>query len=135
MTTPEVTEKISKEKQSTLRAMQDPSSVPMNFPNKEVHVMTEMPKMCRIRFYNLRDPGRELKFFLSTKTHPLHHYTLYHDREYDLPLEVVQHLDGINNNSCMVPIRRDKINPDSGVSESYIHSWKGMFQCKFIKQL
>jgi len=114
----------------------DPRSVPMK--NSEVVVTDKMPRMLRIRFFNIRDPGRELRFFLSTKTHPLHHYTLFHDKEYDLPEEVVQHLEGMNEknpNSCMKPLRKDRIGPDGVQSESYIHSWSSLFQCKFIKQL
>lgn len=110
----------------------------LDLPNKEVQVVQDMPKMVRIRFFNIRDPGRELKFFLSTKTHPLHHYTLLHDQEYDLPLEVVQHLEGMRSdmpNTCMSPIRKDRLARDGIQSESYISSWKSNFQCKFIKQL
>lgn len=116
---------------------EDPETVPM--ANTEVAVYTEStaPRMLRIRFFNLRDPGRELKFFLHTATHPLHHYTLFHDREYDLPEEVVHHLEGMGKagSTCMVPIRKDRLANDGIQSESYIHSWKSLFQCKFIKQL
>ncbi len=114
----------------------NPHSVPMK--NSEVVVTNYMPRMLRIRFFNLRDPGKELRFFLDTKTHPLRHYTLFHDHEYDLPEEVVHHVEGMNEtnpNSCMKPIRKDRIGPDGVKSESYIHSWTSLFQCKFIKQL
>jgi hypothetical protein len=110
----------------------------VSYPNKEVVVARKMPEMVRIRFYNLRDPGRELKFFLSTETHPLHHYTLMHDKEYDLPLEVVHHLEGMNEhmpNSCMIPLRKDRLAQNGITSESFISGWKPNFQCKFIKTL
>jgi len=126
-------QKISQQEKESQAA--DPYSVPM--ANSEVVVADAMPRMLKIRFFNLRDAGRELKFFLHTKTHPLHHYTLFHDREYDLPEEVVHHLEGMGSmgNTCMVPIRKDRIAADGIQSESYIHSWKSMFQCKFIRQL
>lgn len=116
---------------------ENPDQVPMK--NTEVQLYTEAnaPRMLRIRFFNLRDPGRELKFFLHTDTHPLHHYTLFHDTEYDLPEEVVHHIEGMGKQgeTCMSPIRKDRMSGNGVQSESYIHSWKSMFQCKFIKQL
>lgn len=138
MSNPKSNSEIQRDKQATLDAIANPYSVPMDLPNKEVVLQSNMPTMVRIRFFNLRDPGRELKFFLKTATHPLHHYTLFHDKEYDLPLEVVQHLEGMNPkmpNSCMMPIRKDKLADDGIQSQSYISSWKSLFQCKFIKQL
>lgn len=88
-----------------------------------------MPKMRRINFQNGRDPGQELMFHYHSKTHPLKHYTLYHGHEYDLPEEIIEHLE-----NCSEPqyAYRTGIN---GHPEMYIKSRKYIFSCKSVKKI
>lgn len=104
--------------------------------NAQVVISTEMPKMEKIRFFNLRDPGREHRFFYSSKTHPLLHYTLLHDHEYDLPYEVIDLLEGSNPlapESCQDFLYKDTLSPDGKMSKSLRSGCKSKFQCKRIR--
>lgn len=99
---------------------------------KVVIVAQEIPEMRDIIFMNLKDPGVTLHFHYHSKTHYLKHYDLAHGHTYPLPVEVIQHLEGQNDNdpySCHERLygRRMK---DDGVSENYVNGYKSYFQCK-----
>jgi hypothetical protein len=86
-----------------------------------------MPEIRRIEFLNGRDPGQALHFHYHSKTHPLHHYTLYHGQHYDLPVEVIEHLE-----SCAETIYAYKKGL-SGHPEMYVSGKKYIFQCRPVK--
>ncbi len=90
---------------------------------------TTIPEMRKIQFLNGRDPGHELMFHYHSKTHPLKHYTLYHGAEYDLPVEVIEHLE-----SCAEPVYAYR-QGQSGHPEMYRKSSKYIFQCKTVKRM
>lgn len=104
--------------------------------NAQIVTTTEIPKMEKIRFFNLKDPGREHKFFYASKTHPLRHYTLLHDHEYDLPYEIIDHLEGSNPvapESCQDFLYKDQLSNDGKMSKSIRSGAKSKFQCKRIR--
>lgn len=93
----------------------------------KVPVVKVMPKMEKIMFRNDRDPGFALEFHYHSATHPLHHYKLFHGKEYTLPIEIVDHLE-----SRAVPIYGYRRGPD-GHPEMFISSYKHQFSCKTIR--
>lgn len=101
---------------------------PDGFPNTAVVIAKEIPEMKRIMFLNNRDPGVALQFHYSSKTHPLHQYTLYHGFEHDLPQEVIDHLE-----SCAERQYGYRKNPE-GHPEHYVKSLKYIFQCKPVRK-
>jgi hypothetical protein len=104
--------------------------------NAQVVIATDIPKFERIRFYNLKDPGREVEFFYHSKTHPLRHYKLLHDHEYNLPYEIIDHLEGSlpnNLNSCHEMIYKNETSSDGKMMKSIAQGYKGKYQCKRIR--
>ena len=95
----------------------------------KIKVAKYIPEYRKIQFLNGRDPGPELMFHYSTKTHPLKHYTLFHGKEYDLPLEVIEHLE-----NCKETQYANRISPESGRPEVYAKGHKYIFQCKSVKK-
>ena len=87
-------------------------------------IAKHIPEMRRITFINGRDPGQELMFHLHTATHPLKHYTLFHGKEYDLPIEVIEHLE--NCAESQYGYRQGV----SGHPEMYVKSHRYVFSCK-----
>lgn len=55
--------------------------------------MATLPNTQRFTFHNGRDPGHPLEFHYHSKTSPLKHYTLHHGHEYELPIEIIDHLE------------------------------------------
>lgn len=90
----------------------------------QVVVVNEMPKYRKIIFINGRDPGYPLDFHYSSATHPLKIYKLIHGQEYDLPEEVIEHLE-----SRSEPVYAYRRGPD-GHPEMYTESRKYIFQCR-----
>ncbi len=88
-----------------------------------------MPEYRYITFLNGRDPGQELMFHYCSATHPLKHYTLFHGKQYDLPVEIVEHLE-----SCRETQYGHRMNPNSGLSETYPKGYKYIFQCRQTKK-
>lgn len=88
---------------------------------------TNIPEMRRIIFVNGRDPGHELMFHYHTATHPLKHYTLYHGKEYDLPVEVIEHLE-----HCAEKQYGYRKGP-SGHPEMYVKGLRYLFSCKPVR--
>jgi len=99
--------------------------IPSDLPGAEgIVTSTHIPEMRRIIFVNGRDPGYPLEFHYHTKTHPLKQYKLLHGHEYDLPVEVIEHLEG-----CNEPVYAYRTGLD-GHPEMYIKSKKFIFQCR-----
>lgn len=102
---------------------------------KPVVVAIEMPKTEKIVFINNRDPGVPLQFHYHSKTHPLHHYTLFHGKTYDLPVEVIYHLEGeskLEQWTCHMRKYGQRLNAD-GVTETYVNGYVPYYQCKRIR--
>lgn len=103
---------------------------PEGFPFEDKIVITHhIPEMRRIVFINGRDPGQELMFHYASKTHPLKHYTLFHGKEYDLPVEVIEHLE-----NCAEKVYGYQPGP-SGHPEMYVKSLKYIFSCKTPRKI
>jgi len=102
--------------------------------SRKVDVAPVMPKMVQIEFRNERDGNKTpLTFHYHSKTHPLKHYTLFHGYKYDLPVEVVEHLE-----SCRIAQYENKIVEDSdrhlpGSVVPKVTSYKYMFHCKPVR--
>jgi len=93
----------------------------------EVVVADYIPEMRKVIFINGRDPGQELMFHYHSKTHPLKHYTLFHGKEYILPVEIIDHLE---TRSEPVYGYRTAF---SGHPEMYVKSQKYIFSCKPVR--
>lgn len=87
----------------------------------------EIPKTKRILFINGRDPGYPLDFHYHSKTHPLKIYTLYHGKEYDLPEEIIDHLE-----QCAESQYGYKAGAD-GHPAMYVKGKKYLYNCKPVK--
>lgn len=95
---------------------------PEGLPDEnQIVIAKEIPKYIRKVFINGRDPGTALQFHYATGTHPLKTYTLLDGFEYELPQEVVDHLE-----SCREPIYAYRKGQD-GHPESFIQSYKYIF--------
>lgn len=90
----------------------------------EIVFSNHIPEMRKIVFINGRDPGQELMFHYHTKTHPLKHYTLFHGKEYDLPVEVIEHLE-----NCAEKQYGYRQGPN-GHPEMYTKGLKYLYSCK-----
>jgi len=104
-------------------------------PENLVVIAKEIPKYEKIVFVNNRDPGCALYFHYSSATHPLKHYTLMHGLEYELPVEVIQHLEGQKPNdlySCHSRIYGTRKNYE-GLPENYVSGYKPYFQCRSVR--
>ena len=88
-----------------------------------------VPEMRRVQFINGRDPGQELMFHYHSKTHPLKHYTLFHGKEYDLPVEIIEHLE-----NCSEKVYGYRAG-QSGHPEMYTKSYKYIFSCKAVRKV
>ncbi len=95
----------------------------------EIVVANHIPEMKTIQFINGRDPGQELMFHYHSKTHPLKHYTLFHGKEYTLPVEIIDHLEG-----CAERQYGYRTNPHSGHPEMYTKGFKYNFRCQKAKK-
>jgi hypothetical protein len=108
---------------------------PDGYEEPELHsdekiVLTNyIPPMRRVQFINGRDPGCELMFHYHTKTHPLKHYTLFHGKEYDLPIEVIEHLE-----NCAEKQYGYRQGPN-GHPEMYTKSLKYLYSCKSPRKI
>lgn len=93
----------------------------------QVVIAQHVPQHRRVQFLNGRDPGVPLEFHYHSKTHHLKHYTLEHGQEYDLPVEIIDHLE--NCAERVYGYRQAR----SGHPEMYTKSLKYIFQCKTVK--
>jgi hypothetical protein len=106
---------------------ENPEGLPPCVP-EEVVLARVIPKIERIQFINGRDPGYPLEFHYHSKTHPLKHYTLYHGKEYDLPEEIVDHLESCAERQYGY---RQGVN---GHPEMYVKGLKYNFRCQKVKR-
>lgn len=95
-----------------------------NFINERIVIAKHIPEYRKVIFVNGRDPGYPLDFHYSSKTHPLKIYKLLHGQEYDLPVEIVEHLE-----NCREPQYAYRKGAD-GHPQMYTISWKYIFQCR-----
>jgi hypothetical protein len=95
----------------------------------ELVVSGYIPEMRKVQFVNGRDPGQELMFHYHSETHPLKHYTLFHGKEYTLPVEIIEHLE-----NCSIPVYAYRTSPESGLPEMFTKSQKYLYQLKSVKQ-
>lgn len=102
---------------------------------QKVVIAKEIPKMETIRFLNNRDPGVMLHFHYASKTHPLKHYDLMHGFEYNLPVEVIRHLEGQNKSDPFACHKRTygRRMRDDGISETYANGYVPYFQCQTVR--
>jgi hypothetical protein len=112
----------------------------MDIPvNEKVHVHSAsqpIPKMETIIFMNNRDPGVTLHFHYASKTHPLRLYDLIHGQQYELPVEVIQHLEGqraFDPWACHSRMYGQRKRAD-GTTETFINGYKSYFQCKAVRK-
>lgn len=94
----------------------------------KIVIATHIPEYRKIQFVNQRDPGQELMFHYHSKTHPLKHYTLFHGKEYDLPVEVIEHLE-----SC-AESQYGYRTGHSGHPEMYTKGFKYIFRCQPVRK-
>lgn len=102
---------------------------------EKIILSNHVPKYEKIIFHNNRDPGCTLYFHYHSKTHPLKHYTLGHGLEYNLPVEVIKHLEGENKNdpySCHTRIYSQRKNYE-GLPENYVSGYKPYFTCRTVR--
>lgn len=108
---------------------QDPEGLPAcEWTEDKIVIAKAVPEVRHIVFLNGRDPGQELMFHYHSKTHPLKHYTLYHGKEYDLTVEIIEHLE-----NCAEKQYGYRQGPN-GHPEMYVKSFKYIFQCKHARQ-
>lgn len=104
---------------------QDPENLPSTEEAVEkIVVAKKIPEMRKVVFLNNRDPGVALHFHYASATHPLKIYTLYHDREHTLPVEVIENLE--SRAEAQYSYRKNV----AGLPESYICGYKYIFQFK-----
>jgi hypothetical protein len=103
--------------------------------NKIVHPYSAsmpIPQFRWITFMNNRDPGTTLHFHYASQNHPLRHYDLVHGQNYNLPEEVIRHLEGNNDIdqwSCHKRLYGRRMKSD-GVTEVFVNGYTPYFQCK-----
>jgi len=92
--------------------------------NSKIVISKHIPAMRRVIFLNGRDPGYPLDFHYASATHPLKIYKLIHGQEYNLPEEIIEHLE-----SCAEPQYAYRKGLD-GHPQMYIESRKYIFQLR-----
>lgn len=75
-------------------------------------------------FRNQRDPGHDLEFHHSSKTHPFKKYILIDGEKYQLPREVIKSLEG-----CREHIEKYRKN-SQGLPEIYVAGYRTHFVCE-----
>lgn len=92
----------------------------------KVVLAKHVPEYRKINFLNGRDPGYPLDFHYSSKTHPLKIYKLLHGKEYNLPVEIIEHLESLSEPQYGYRKGMD------GHPEMFINSRKFIFQCRNV---
>jgi len=93
---------------------------------ESVVVMNHVPEYRSVTFLNGRDPGQALYFHYASATHPLKQYTLHHGFQYDLPVEIIEHIE-----SCSEPQYAYRKSID-GHPEMFVCSKKFIFQLRNV---
>ncbi len=102
---------------------QDPEGFSDEAP---VVIAKTIPEYRKVQFLNGRDAGYPLEFHYCTGTHPLKQYKLLHGFEYDLPVEVIEHLE-----QCNEPQYGYRTGV-TGHPEMYTKSRKYLYQCRVV---
>lgn len=95
--------------------------------NSRVVLADAVPEFKEVIFQNGRDPGVALTFHYASKTHPLHHYTLYHGHKHNLPVEIINHLESCAESQYGY---RKKVD---GTPEMYTSGYKYIFSFRNSK--
>lgn len=95
--------------------------------NEQIVITPHVPEYKEVVFQNGRDPGVALTFHYASKTHPLHHYTLYHGHKHNLPVEVINHLETCAESQYGY---RKKVD---GTPEMYVSGYKYIFSFRNSK--
>jgi len=77
---------------------QNPEGLPEGLPDEKTGIVIarHITPMRKVVFVNGRDPGVPLEFHYASKTHPIKHYKLIDNWEHELPVEVIEHLETLN---------------------------------------
>lgn len=76
---------------------ENPEGIPDELPEPNPVVLAKhIPERRRVQFLNGRDPGYPLEFHYCSGTHPIKQYKLLHGHEYELPIEIIEHLEQCN---------------------------------------
>lgn len=94
----------------------------------EVVIANSIPQTRKVKFINGRDPGYPLDFHYHSKTHPLKHYVLYHGTDYELPVEIIEHLE-----NCCEAQYGYRTGPN-GHPEMFYKPAKYLYRCQSVKQ-
>lgn len=107
---------------------QNPDGLPStdDMVSEPVVVAKQIPEYRKVQFLNGRDPGYPLDFHYASSTHPLKIYKLIHGHEYNLPVEIIDHLE-----SCNEPQYGYRKGAD-GHPEMYVVSRKYIFQLRNV---
>lgn len=108
---------------------QNPEGLPeaKGIDEDAVVIVQKLPEMRKIVFLNGRDPGQELMFHYHSATSPLKHYTLFHGKEYTLPVEIIEHLENCAENQYGY-----RPGPN-GHPEMYVKGKRFLYTCKQVR--
>lgn len=102
---------------------------------EQVVIAKEIPKYEKVVFINNRDAGSVLYFHYESGTHPRKHYTLVHGQEYNLPVEIIRHLEGQNPSdpyACHKRIYGAGMNPEGNYAPA-VTGYQSYFQCRTVR--
>lgn len=102
---------------------ENPEGLPDELPEKIV-IAKEVPVYRKVVFVNQRDPGVMLEFHYRTKSHALQHFKLMDGETYELPEEIIAHLE-----SCSIPIYGKEIE-EKGVFKRPVIGHRYMFSLR-----
>lgn len=100
-----------------------------------VFVSKDIPRTREIVFINNRDPSQEVQFHYHSKTHPLKRYTLFPNKQYTLPIEIIEHLEGQGQNDPYSCHKRE-YGERTGLNgtELYVNNYIPYFQCRPVRK-
>lgn len=106
------------------KELPDYDACPEAYAEEKVIITNHIPEYRKVVFVNQKDPGCEVTFHHKTKTHPMKQYTLFHGKEYDLPVEIIESLE-----KCGIPLYGKEIMTDKGferpiIGYSYHYSFR-----------
>lgn len=102
---------------------------PEGYPDEimePVIIAKHIPEYRKVQFLNGRDPGYPLEFHYHSKNVRLKQYKLLHGHEYDLPLEIVEHLEQCSE--CQYGYRTGM----DGHPEMFVKSRRYLYQCRQV---
>jgi hypothetical protein len=111
------------------------SEVDIQANANKVEVVKKMPEMVMFEFRNERDgPQVPLTFHFHSANCPLKHYTLWHGKQYTLPVEIVEHIE-----NCKIAQYEHKVSEGDdkymqGQLMPRVTHYKYSFGCKMIRK-